>query len=58
MDDDLDFCIDAASIAHGFLLNIEYQNVAMYPYETREEILPDGDGYNILYSGKHVPSST
>jgi hypothetical protein len=56
-DDDLDFFIDAESFAHGFRLNIEYQNLAMHPYETREEILPDGDGYNIHYSGKRVPST-
>jgi hypothetical protein len=52
---DLRFPLRDASLTNGFQFTVEYQNVAMESYETKEKLWPRG--FEIIHSGKRVPSS-
>jgi hypothetical protein len=51
---DLRFPLRDASLTNGFQFRVEYQNVAMESYETKEKLWPHG--FEIIHSGKRIPS--
>jgi hypothetical protein len=53
---DLRFPLRDESITHGFQVTVQYQNVAMEPYETVEKLW--SCGFEIICSGKRVVSSS